>query len=210
MTVKRRQFVALCLGLPLVALPRAAWHPALAAQVSPEGTVESLHETLLGIMKRGSGLGPTQRFDEILPKLDALFDYTRMCRAIVGSAWSSAGEEDRKALVEAFAAMSAATYASRFKSFSGEKFEIDGNRPGPRGLALVDTRIITSDGTPVPITYVLRTDSSRWRLVDVLLDRGISELAVRRSEYNAILKESGIQGLTRVLREKAEALLSGS
>jgi hypothetical protein len=40
----------------------------------------------------------------------------------------------------------------------------------------------------------------------VLLDKSISELAVRRSEYNQVLRTSGTEGLTETLDEKAAEL----
>ncbi len=210
MQLDRRRFAALMMGLP-IAFAQFSRNPtaALAEPAdTPESVVETLHDLLLSVMKRASRIGPRERYDILLPELNAIFDYPRMCRVIVGSAWGAAAEQDREGLVAAFSAMSAATYASRFKAFDHERFEIQGTRPGPRDLVLVDTRIVLSDGTAVAITYVLRKQESRWWIVDVLLDRGISELAVRRSEYNAILKESGILGLTATLREKSESLLS--
>ena len=45
-----------------------------------------------------------------------------------------------------------------------------------------------------------------WRIVDVLLDSSISELAVRRSEYARVLRKDGIDGLIATLGEKADAL----
>ncbi|MEK9723668.1 MAG: ABC transporter substrate-binding protein, partial [Rhodospirillaceae bacterium] len=63
--------------------------------------------------------------------------------------------------------------------------------------------------TDVPLTYVTREVQGAWRIIDVLVDAGISELAVRRSEYRLILKTDGIDGLITVLGDKASALRSG-
>jgi phospholipid transport system substrate-binding protein len=102
--------------------------------------------------------------------------------------------------------LSVATYAARFNGFSGESFETLGQRQGPRDMTLVDTRIVRTDGPPVPITYVMAERDGEWRIVDVLLDKSISELAVRRSEYNQVLRTSGTEGLTETLDEKAAEL----
>ena len=56
------------------------------------------------------------------------------------------------------------------------------------------------------LTYVTRLIKGTWRIIDVLLDTGISELAVRRSEYRRILKSKGIDGLISILDGKAAAL----
>jgi len=54
----------------------------------------------------------------------------------------------------------------------------------------------------------VRKKGTQWRVVDILLEAGISEIAVRRSEYRAILKSKGIQALTRLLTARADKLLS--
>ena len=45
-----------------------------------------------------------------------------------------------------------------------------------------------------------------WKIVDVLAE-GISELAVRRSEYRNVLKTRGVDGLAAVLDKKADGLV---
>ncbi len=104
--------------------------------------------------------------------------------------------------------MSISTYASQFGGFSGEAFEIVGERPGPQETRLVETRILRPRNSPVAITYVVKEADGRWRITDVLLDNTISELAVRRSEYRRILKRLGPEGLIGVLNHKANVLVS--
>ena len=58
------------------------------------------------------------------------------------------------------------------------------------------------------ITYVTHKIKGEWRIIDVLLDAGISELAVRRSEYRRVLKTGGVDGLIETLNRKADQLLN--
>ena len=51
-------------------------------------------------------------------------------------------------------------------------------------------------------------DDEGWRVIDVIVDNGISELKVRRSEYNLILKQSGVPGLITLLHNKADELVA--
>ena len=41
-----------------------------------------------------------------------------------------------------------------------------------------------------------------------MVDSGISELKVRRSEFRGILKSEGVSGLIRVLNKKADELVN--
>ncbi len=73
---------------------------------------------------------------------------------------------------------------------------------------LVDTRIVRNPEPPVAITYVLTETGDQWRIVDVLLEGKVSEMAVRRSEYNPILRDGGPDKLAAALNAQADALLA--
>ena len=45
-----------------------------------------------------------------------------------------------------------------------------------------------------------------WLISDIYLDGAISEVATRRSEFAAILKSQGIDGLIAALNRKSEIL----
>ena len=131
-----------------------------------------------------------------------------MVRVAAGRHWRGAAPAKRQHLLQAFRRMTAATYASRFHSFDGEAFELVGARDGPRETRLVSARIVKGDGAAVPFTYVMVRGADGWRIADILLDESVSELAVRRSEYRAILAKGGIDALASSLRRKADQLLS--
>ena len=179
------------------------------AALSPTAVIELLHQSLIETMKDAQRLGIDGRYKQLQPILEKSFDFERMIAIAAGSYWTSADEAQRRRLLEAFTKLSVTTYAARFNGFSGETFEMLGQRQGPRDTALVDTRLNRTDGPPVPITYVMTERDGEWRIVDVLLDKSISELAVRRSEYNQVLRTSGTEGLSETLDEKAAQLRKG-
>jgi phospholipid transport system substrate-binding protein len=179
------------------------------AALSPTAVIESLHQSLIETMKDAQRLGIDGRYKQLQPILERSFDFERMIAIAAGSYWANADEAQRRRLLDAFTKLSITTYAARFNGFSGESFETLGQRQGPRDSALVDTRLNRSDGPPVPITYVMSERDGEWRIVDVLLDKSISELAVRRSEYNQVLRTSGTEGLSETLDEKTAQLRKG-
>jgi phospholipid transport system substrate-binding protein len=179
---------------------------SVSAALSPTAVIDRLHQSLIETMKDAKRLGIDGRYKQLQPILEKTFDFERMIAAAAGSYWTSADEAQRQRLLDAFTDLSVTTYAARFDGFSGESFETLGERQGPRDTVLVDTRLNRTDGPPVPITYVMTERDGEWRIVDVLLDKSISELAVRRSEYNQVLRTSGTEGLTQTLDEKADEL----
>ena len=79
-----------------------------------------------------------------------------------------------------------------------------GEQPAPSGV-IVKSQIIKANGEPVKIDYMMRFSGDNWLISDIYLDGAISEVATRRSEFAAILKTEGIDGLISALNRKAEA-----
>lgn len=180
----------------------------LRAATGPVATVETFHGQLLAVMKEASSTPIKARFDRLAPTMDKTFDLKRMIQVASTPQWASADEAQRNRLLSAFRQVSIATYASQFDGYTGEKFETVGERPGPQSTALVETRIVEENGNTVGLTYVLKQTGDRWLIADILLDNSVSQLAVRRSEYRRILKDSGISGLIDSLDQKANELLA--
>lgn len=180
--------------------------PVAAQTASPTGVIEKLHEKLIEIMKQGNRLDVAQRYQELQPILESSFDFERMISVAAGSFWTQASEDQRKQLLDAFSKLSITTYAARFNNWTGESFETLGTRQGPRDTVLVDTRLNRPNDPAVPITYVMMQVDGQWRIIDVLLDRSISELAVRRSEYSQVLRSGGTEKLAQVLEQKTAEL----
>ena len=204
----RRKAIASLLATAVLAI--VVGNPAGAVDGSAgRGVVEHLHDQLLATMKVAASLGIKGRYDRLQPEIEQAFDLARMIQAAVGSDWQKATADQRNSLTDAFTRVSVGTYALRFDGYSGESFKTIGERPGPNDLVLIDTQIVRPDASPVGLTYVTRATADQWRIVDVLLDSSISELAVRRSEYRRIIQNEGLDALIAALRRKAQELIAG-
>lgn len=194
--------VLLFLAAVLTALPAAAEEdPARAV-------IQRFQQSLLAVMKDAKSLGVTGRYQRLEPTIEEAFHLPLMIRIATGSFWKRATKEQQSGLVAAFKRMSVSTYANRFDGYSGQVFEIVGQRPGPQKTVLVKTRIVSPGDSPARLTYVVKEYEGRWRIVDILLDDDISELAVRRSEYSRLLKRNGVGGLIATLNDKAAGLVA--
>ena len=71
---------------------------------------------------------------------------------------------------------------------------------------MVKSRIIKANGEPVNVDYMMRRNGDTWLISDIYLDGVISEVATRRSEFRAIVKNEGIDGLIAALNRKANIL----
>jgi phospholipid transport system substrate-binding protein len=57
---------------------------------------------------------------------------------------------------------------------------------------LVRSQLIKSDGGIVNFDYVLHQTEGKWRITNILFD-GVSDLAIKRGEYRAIMQRDGFQ-----------------
>lgn len=185
-------------GLLLAAAP-------LQAAESPEQTVEEVNAALLHVMKNAEELGFEGRHDYLTPVLEETFDLPAMAQIAVGRHWSNFSPEERAVLVERFTELSISTFASRFNGYSGQTWRVDGTREAPRGGLIVENRLVT-DGKTIPIDYLVHERDGEWKILDVYLDGSISELALRRSEFTAVLKSNGVDGLLQQIAQQVDKL----
>ena len=196
------------LALPGLALALAL---AFAVSVGParaeSGTdsVRALYATLLDAMRNGPSLGARGRYARIEPMIGRVFDLPLMTRLAVGPSWAALDATQQQRVTQAFGHYIAAVYADRFDSFAGEKLQVTGEQQSSGG-PLVLSEIVKSTGEPVHINYLMRQSGGGWRIADVYLNGTISELATRRSEFAAILRNHGVDGLIAALDGKAAAL----
>ena len=193
--------VALAAGLGLGMLS----YSAQSAPASSGETVQGLYDALLNTMKNGRTLGQSGRFARLAPVIRSTFDIASMVRLSVGPSWAGLTEAQRLQVSESFGRYISAIYADRFDSYDGQKLEVTGEQPAPAGV-MVKSQIIKASGEPVKVDYMMRRNGDSWLIADIYLDSAISEVATRRSEFAAILKNDGIDGLIAALNRKADIL----
>ncbi len=190
--------------LPEPAAPQVQQPPGAlddAAQV-----VERFHTTLVNVMKDATALGFEGRFKWLEPAVAETFNIPFMAQITSGIYWNRSSEEQREKFTKAFADMSTATYAARFRNYAGEAFDIKGAQEEGRNSIIVHTEIVDSDGGHTQLNYLLRNFDGAWQVVDIYFNGSISELAVRKSDYSNILKNGGMDALTAALNAKVSEM----
>jgi phospholipid transport system substrate-binding protein len=184
----------------------------VADEIKPNQVITTFHDSLLKVMKSASSDSIRERYKKLDLAVDKAFHLSFMIRAASGTTWRKSSEKHKISLLKAFRHISVATYAFRFNGYSGQRFETLETVNGLRGMKLVDTQIISPNQNKpnkvVRLTYVTKKFSVGWKIVDVLLDGGISELSVRHSEYRSTLKTKGAGFLAKILNQKAEQLIA--
>lgn len=169
---------------------------------NPEQVIQYLQSSLLHVMQDGEKLGYDGRYKYLEPVIDQSHDVDLIIKTILGATyWSQLDATQQNLMVETFRQLSIATYAGRFTHHEGEQFRIIEQRDLPRDQVLVRSQLTQSDGGTVNFDYVLHQDQGHWRITNILFD-GVSDLAIKRGEYRAILQRSGFQALIDMLKEK--------
>jgi phospholipid transport system substrate-binding protein len=199
--------VWLAAAQPCAAQEGASPAPDAAAVRAP---VERLYAALLDVMKRAGELGFEGRYRALDPVITASYDVPFMAELILGRQWKTLSPEQQKQWVETFTRLTVSTYADRFDAFSGERFEVGGVEPATQGTSMVRTSLVRSDGDPVKLDYRMRQNAGHWRIIDVYLSGTVSELALRRSEYSALMRRDGFDALLAAVGKKIEAAEAGT
>ena len=191
--------------LALILVLFCAVGPADAA-ADPKVVIERFCAVLLDVMKQGPQLGFKGRLEKLRPAFAAAYDMAAVSRGSLGAAAGKLSAEELGRVAEAYERFSVATYADQFTAWEGERFEVGAARPMDGGAMLVPSRIIPAKGDPTSIDYVMRAEGDGWRIVDVLFDGAISQVAVRRSEFSPIFRRDGLAGLIATLDAKTKSL----
>lgn len=195
-TAVRNIISVLCVAMVLYA------SPALAA--GPQDTVAAFNDALLQTMRNGPQLGFDGRYELLAPAYEAAFAWKSMARFAAGSHWSTMTGDDRQAYLDAYRAWSVSTYADRFKEYKGQKFEVLAPEESGRSAQVV-SRLTKSGGKTVDLIYKLRPKGEDWYVVDIQV-RGVSQLALTRSQFIGVLDKEGLPALLQQLRDKTAAM----
>jgi phospholipid transport system substrate-binding protein len=140
--------------------------------------------------------------DKVLPH----FNFTSMAALAMGQSWNKATPEQKKRVTDEFKTLLVRTYASALASYSDQKFDFRPLRAKPADTDVtVNVRVLQPGTQPVPIDYSMEKTPSGWKVYDVVVG-GVSLVANYRTEFNNLVRESGVEGLIKNLNAKNRAL----
>jgi phospholipid transport system substrate-binding protein len=125
-------------------------------------------------MQNAAALGVKGRYQKLEPIVLATFEVLFMTRLSVGPFWAESSPGQKQGAWKAFVRFVSATYATQFDDFSGEQFQILGERQVEHGT-IVKTQLAKSDGGKVAINYTVHDNDTSWQIRDVYLAGTISE-----------------------------------
>ncbi|MBX7147197.1 MAG: ABC transporter substrate-binding protein [Alphaproteobacteria bacterium] len=174
--------------------------------------INKLHEYLIEAMKKGKEETFEQRREKLDPVVRSTFDLDHMAQVSVGHYWGEMSNENQKHLLDSFAKMSVAIYASRFKKYKDQKFEILEQQAGPEeGTFWVVSQLTFSNPNkdPVFLNYLMRDNTNGLKVIDVFLGGAISEMATKRAEYTSVIRTKGVDNFLKALDQRIDDIAQG-
>lgn len=182
--------------------------PAAADSTTPQAPIQALYKAL--DLSEHSSAGVGKRSAMIAPVVDQAFDMDAILKRSVGLHYDHLSADERSSLIAAFKRFTVARYASTFRPGTDAVFSVSQSSVED-GRTVVHTTIGNKNdpaNTGTPIDYVMVQGPGGWRIVDILLDGHISQVAAQRADFKSIFSQSGASGLARTLTKKADDFLT--
>jgi phospholipid transport system substrate-binding protein len=188
--------------LSAILLASGAW----AQELAPDELVKKITEEVLAAIKSDKQLaaGDKQKAlklaeEKVLPYID----FEEATRLAVGRAWAQATPEQKKKLVSEFRNMLVRTYSNAIEAYQGQTLKVLPSRSSKdsKDDTTVRTQFIRAGGQPLPIDFQMRKTDKGWKVYDISVE-GVSLVLTYRSEFDAVVKQEGLDGLIKRLAQK--------
>ena len=193
--------IAAVVGLLGIAHPAWAGPPADQLQVQVNRVLKILEDPEL---KKESRI--RDRRTAIRQVANDIFDFTEITRRSLGRHWQARTPQEQEEFVGLFGGLLEQSYISKIETYSGEKIAFLGDSTDG-DVAVVRTRVISKQGTEIPIDYRMRGANGRWLAYDVSIE-GISLIGNYRTQFDRVIQKSSYQELAKALRAKQDERLA--
>ena len=183
--------------------------PAVAQDTPPDVLVKAVTLEVVDLIAKDKEIRGGNRAkliglinERVLPH----FDFNSMTALAMGQSWNKATPEQKKRITDEFKTLLVRTYASALAAYSDQKFDFRPLRAKPTDTdVMVHVRVLQPGTQPVPIDYSMEKTPAGWKVYDVMVG-GVSLVANYRTEFNNLVRESGVEGLIKNLSAKNRAL----
>jgi len=191
----KKTLAAIVLVLPLC---------GFAADPTPGSVARKVSSEMLAAARQGMT-------EAAVARLSPYFDFARMTPFVLGPAWPRATPSQQVQLTGEFQRVALRTYAGLLASTPDTALEFaPGRKPAPDETEVTVQAQLRHGAETVRVDYLLGRTDEGWKVYDLLVG-DTSFAATWRSEFAAQIRESGIDGLIRVLaarnRQAAQAAL---
>ena len=176
------------------------------AQEAPDVTIKRAVDEVTTAIKadRDIQAGNRQKITLLVDnKIVPYVNFQRMTQSAVGRHWSRASPDQQSALVKEFRGLLTNTYAGAFSTYRPDT--IIEYRPLRMQAgdtdAVVRSLVKVGGGEPIQLDYHVERIDGAWKVIDINV-LGARLVETYRSQFNAEIAASGIDGLIKALATK--------
>ena len=140
-----------------------------------------------------------------MPAVKDAFDLPFIAERTLRRHWKTLDATQREAFSAALERSVITTYATEFASPDAVRFTTGKTDTMANGDAVVHATLSPQKGDAVALDYVLKSREGDWKVVNVLAE-GVSDLALRATQYDGLMKSAGFPALMTRLDEQTAKL----
>jgi phospholipid transport system substrate-binding protein len=134
-----------------------------------------------------------------------IFDFSETAKRSLARHWTPRTQAEKDEFVELFTDLLERSYISKIELYGGEKIRFVGETIEGEG-AVVRTKLVTKQGTEIPIDYRMLKRGDKWLVYDVVIE-GVSLISNYRTQFNKIITTSSFQELMKKMKTKQDEFI---
>jgi len=182
--------------------------PAIAAaaqELAPDALVRQVTADVLESIQGDAALQAGDRKKAIAlaeQKVLPHIDFTEATRLALGSWWKTATPAQRERLSKEFRGLLVRTYANAIGGYKGQTMRVLPVRmEAGTDDVVVRNQFLRPGAPPLRIDYAMYKTPAGWKIYDIVAE-GVSLVLTYRTEFDQVVRNSGIDGLIQRIAEK--------
>jgi len=171
--------------------------------VGPRDAVEAAVARFMNIVQNGRSDGAIvgERSEQIRRIVREMFDFDEISRRALSRHWQALPREEQAEFVTLFRDILERAYLAQVEAAGGEKISFLGES-FENGSATVRSKVVTRQGSEIPLDYRLHVRDGSWRIYDVAI-QGVSFISSYRTQFDRVIRAESYNSLRERLQKKA-------
>lgn len=182
--------------------------PAVAAaaqELAPDALVRQVTADVLESIQSDAALQAGDRKKAIAlaeQKVLPHIDFTEATRLALGSWWKTATPAQREKLSTEFRGLLVRTYANAIGGYKGQTMRVLPLKlEAGADDVIVRNQFLRPGAPPLRVDYAMYKTPAGWKIYDIVAE-GVSLVLTYRTEFDQVVRASGIDGLIQRIAEK--------
>jgi phospholipid transport system substrate-binding protein len=181
--IRHRVFAAAAvLAILLGARVAVAGVPADQLKSAVDRVIKTLEDPSLKVEGKAA-----ERRQAIRKIANEIFAWDETAKRALARHWQARTEAQKQEFTKLFGDLLERSYLQRIEAYGGEKISYLGDTI-ENDAAVVRTKIVTKQGSEVPVDYRMLRRGERWLVYDVVIE-GVSLISNYRTQFNKIVKK---------------------